>query len=73
MTDDNPTLFERLVPWWMNREAWRYLLARRHDRDVPWWRVIRCRWLGHPAGIVFYNPGGLEPDTTCRECGDNIG
>lgn len=44
-----------------------------HYTDVPWWRVIRCRWRGHPAGIVFYNPGGLEPDTTCRECGDNIG
>ena len=32
-----------------------------------------CRLRSHPAGIVFFNPGGLEPDYHCRNCGDDCG
>lgn len=33
----------------------------------------RCRWRGHPAGVVWMNVGGFEPDMTCRGCGEDLG
>jgi len=36
-------------------------------------RKLLCRRKGHPCGVVWYNPGGLEPDMHCRNCGDNLG
>lgn len=59
--------------WLFTRDCWQYLLEPRKDKEVPWIKVIICRWQGHPAGIIFYNPGGLEPDYTCRGCGDDLG
>ena len=35
-------------------------------------QIIICRAKGHPAGRVFYNPGGFEPDNSCKNCGDEI-
>ena len=32
-----------------------------------------CRWRGHPAGVWFYNIGGLEPDMRCKGCGTDLG
>lgn len=34
--------------------------------------VIRCRAKEHPNGPTWFNPGGFEPDMTCRDCGDEI-
>lgn len=52
--------------WWQDvffdRQTWVEYLIR-----------VKCRWHGHPAGIVFYNPGGLEPNTHCSNCGEDIG
>lgn len=31
-----------------------------------------CRWRGHPAGVVW-NSHGLEPDMTCKGCGEDLG
>lgn len=61
------------LEWWCSQDGRRYLLSPRRDDDDPWWRVIRCRLRGHPCGVVWYNPGGLEPDMTCKECGDDLG
>ena len=72
MTDLKWYWYER-VGWLLHRDAWEYLLERRGDPSVPWWRVICCRWRGHPAGVIWYNSGGLEPDMTCKECGDDLG
>ena len=56
--------------WW-----WRYILARRtwRGRDVHLAQVIWCRLRNHPAGVVWYNAGGTEPDMHCRHCGDDLG
>lgn len=49
-------------------DQWQYLLA------CPLtWTTFWCRWRYHPAGPIFYNPNGLEPDDRCRNCGDHIG
>lgn len=36
------------------------------------WTVRWCRLRGHP-GMIFYNPGGLEPDTRCERCLEEMG
>ncbi len=36
------------------------------------WHIRWCRFRGHP-GIVFYNPGGFEPDMHCTRCGEDTG
>jgi hypothetical protein len=35
-------------------------------------RIILCRIKGHPNGPVFYNLYTLEPDMSCKDCGDEI-
>ena len=57
---------------WFTKDWWQYLLEPRRDWREPWWRVIWCRWRGHPAGEIFYNAGGTEPDHHCSNCGDLI-
>lgn len=37
-------------------------------------RRMVCRLYGHqPHGVVWYNPGGFEPDMSCRNCGEDLG
>jgi hypothetical protein len=38
-----------------------------------WFEVIWCRLKGHPKGVIWYNVGRIEPDMTCRGCGDDLG
>lgn len=47
--------------------------TRGSGNDLPRWKRAVCRFLGHPAGVWFYNPGGFEPDMTCKNCGDDLG
>ena len=42
-------------------------------RVANWIARCWCRVRNHPAGVVFYNCGGLEPDMTCRGCGEDLG
>ena len=55
--------------------AWlKYLFApRRWGNEVSWFTVIKCRWQGHPHGVLWFNPSGMEPDMTCTNCGDDLG
>lgn len=39
---------------------------------LDWLKGVWCRATGH-RGIEFFNPGGLEPNTNCRGCGENLG
>lgn len=41
-------------------------------RGLSPWEVRWCRLRGHP-GIIFYNAGGMEPDTRCERCLEDIG
>ena len=35
-------------------------------------KALICRYKGHPYGVVWYNPNGLEPDMHCKNCGDDL-
>ena len=54
--------------------AWyQYLFSKPDDSGYcNWIRRLICRAKGHPCGPWYYNPGGLEPDMTCQDCGDEI-
>ena len=57
-------------------EMWRFILApvNRHEKWGLWWlRIPLCRYRGHPAGVVWFNPGGYRPDMHCKNCGDDLG
>jgi len=34
--------------------------------------AVFCRAASHPAGMTWYS-NGMEPDYTCKGCGDNCG
>lgn len=71
------------VPRWLTRDWYAYLLRRpdHYDRALGWAYTNRvadyanrvwCRLRGHPAGVIWFNPGALEPDNHCKNCGDEI-
>jgi hypothetical protein len=55
-----------------NKTGRSYLFAPK-DEDVSWPRVVWCRFRGHPYGVIWYNPNGMEPDMTCTNCYDDLG
>jgi hypothetical protein len=63
-------------PYWLDIEWWRYVLQPVDTGGEGLKFMLKayvCRWKGHPHGVVFYNPEGLEPDMTCKNCGDDLG
>lgn len=34
--------------------------------------AIICRIKGHPASPIWYNYSGFEPNTQCKNCGDEL-
>ena len=58
--------------YWITISWWKYLLEPK-SQDVSWWTVFRCRAKGHLGGVEWYNPGGLEPNMYCKNCGDDLG
>lgn len=62
---------------WFTLGWWKYVFAhvetRYNDERFYRLRVYLCRARGHPYGVVFYNPNGLEPDMTCKNCGEDLG
>ena len=57
---------------------WLTIIWYQYLFEQPWhdkltFRMIVCRIKGHPNGEVFYNAGGLEPDHSCKDCGEDIG
>lgn len=57
---------------WFSKNLYQYLFAPR-DPDTLWWRVVLCRYWGHPHPVVWYNASGWEPDMHCTNCGDDLG
>ena len=82
MGEYNITLWDRR-PRWLDVGWYKYLFRlpeRLYDRPLGWkynnhtldyFSRVWCRLRGHPAGQVYYS-NGLEPDTRCRDCGDDI-
>lgn len=60
---------------WFLPSWWGYLLSKPADgwSLVNLWTSFNCRRRSHPAGPIYFNAGGLEPNMTCRGCGDDIG
>ena len=70
--------------WLTGAEPWQYFFGAPHamyetrygrwhyfgNPVVTYCKTVWCRLRGHPAGQVFYNPGGTEPDESCRNCGE---
>lgn len=57
---------------WVFIEYPKYLFAKKSS-DYSWFQVLKCRYSGHKGpGVVWCNPQGLEPDMTCKGCGDNL-
>lgn len=50
----------------------KYLFSKKSE-NINWFIVIRCRMRSHPCGVIWYNTNGLEPDYTCKICGDDLG
>jgi hypothetical protein len=62
--------------WWLylfERPSWYAQGCLSDYWIIDWILRIKCRWLGHPAGIVYFNPGATEPDNHCKNCGDELG
>lgn len=67
--------------WWFTIDWWKYLLRKPNQNEGGWFldgwddpvKRIWCRIKGHPCGMIYYNAGGLEPDTRCKNCWDEIG
>ena len=53
---------------WFTWQWYAYLF-----KDCTGLRNFICRAKGHPYGVWYYNPDGLEPDMRCRNCGENLG
>src|SRR3989304_4965642 len=53
---------------------WRCLFApSRGHHYLGLFQTAWCRYRGHPAGVWWYNTGGLEPNMHCKNCGDDLG
>jgi hypothetical protein len=61
-------------PQWYYYLIWgcSYGQRKRWGRRVENWNHLMCRIRCHPCGPIFFNPGGLEPDGHCKNCGDEI-
>ena len=59
---------------WVRWGWWSYVLEKPEHRGARYWTVVWCRLRGHPAGIVYYNfaPDAIEPDYSCKNCGEVI-
>lgn len=58
---------------WFTKSWWQYLLEpKSNSSDSNRFTIILCRIEGHPCGVWYYNPTGLEPDMTCKNCGDDL-
>ena len=50
-----------------------YLFQPKGYKDVSWFEIIRCRSNSHKCGVIWYDSDKLEPNMTCRNCGDELG
>lgn len=58
--------------YWRIRYAFDDSKADKEDCE-SYWRRWKCRFGGHKCGVVWYNPGGFEPDMHCKNCGEDLG
>jgi hypothetical protein len=59
------------IRMWFTKEWYKYVFASKSP-DFNWFEVIKCRIQGHRPGVIWYHSTGLEPNMTCKGCGDNL-
>ncbi len=67
----------KLVEWyythvikWFIVDWYKYIFEKKNLS----FRSVICRVRGHPCGVWYYTSSNkLEPDMTCRNCGDDLG
>ena len=58
---------------WLTLYWYKYLFKKPSTYNgVNWFTAIWCRLRNHPAGVVYYS-SGWEPNTHCKNCGDDLG
>jgi len=62
---------------WFTISWWKYLFHKPFEdynggKLKSFFITVICRSRGHPYGVVYYNPNELEPDMTCKNCGDDL-
>lgn len=63
------------VSYWFTYWWWKYLFETPKGSWKKYcsnWHRFWCRAAGHPEGVWWYNPGGCEPDMSCKGCGDDL-
>ncbi len=65
--------------WWWQYIFWNIpseqadsLVKYRWQRPLGYSKIWWCRLRNHPAGTIYYNPNGFEPDNHCKNCGDEL-
>lgn len=50
------------------KSYWKYLFEKPFNL-----RKLLCRIQKHKCGPIWFNPGALEPNMYCKNCGDYLG
>ena len=59
---------------WLCIDSWKYYFGGFKDLYFKQYiKRIICRFKGHPNGVIYYNPGGFEPNWCCKDCGEDLG
>ena len=53
-------------------KGWYSYVFNNTPKGIPKLVSVLCRMRNH-AGIEFYDAGGLEPDYSCKWCGEDLG
>jgi len=61
-----------MISKWFNKWWYKYLFAKKADKDISWYIVLWCRLRNHPDGSIWYS-NKYEPDMRCKNCWDNLG
>jgi len=62
---------------WFTLDWYKYLFKGLINQTLwtglPIWKIFWCRVQGHQHGVIWYNPGGSEPDMRCSNCLEDQG
>jgi len=61
------TLIYKILNWF-TKSWWQYLLEKPCNP-----KKFFCRANGHKCGVIYFNPGGYEPNMHCKNCDDDLG
>lgn len=60
-------IYHHIIKWFY-LDWYKYVFEKPYNKTKVW-----CRLRGHPYNIIWYNSSGIEPDTRCSNCLDDLG